>query len=199
MIEISRVALALARARLIGARFPYYLPYDSPADHRKESELRNCNLPMKTEKSNKIKEAPRFGGNVRHGFVYRRVPYITLKSITNNKEIDEIGKRKKRRFVPLQRRWFDLISAETVLEEWEVSREKPKEWPIDTEPVLARFWKERLARKKIDVSKADYEYLYDKPYEDKNIVRVSGSFTVESLLTHRMILSNEDGGFVTLC
>lgn len=64
---------------------------------------------------------------------------------------------------------------------------------------MAKLWKERLARKKIDVSKADYEYLYDKPYEDKNIVRVAGSFTVESLLTHRVIPANEDGGFVTLC
>lgn len=124
MIETSRVALA--RARLMGAHFPYYLPYDSSAGHRKESELRNCNLPMKTEKSNKIKEAPRFGDNVRHGFVYRRVPYITLELIANTKEIE---KRKKRGLAPLQRRWSDLISAETVLEEWEVSREKPKEWP----------------------------------------------------------------------
>ena len=29
-------------------------------------------------------------GNVRHGFVYERVPHITLKSIANNAEIDVI-------------------------------------------------------------------------------------------------------------
>ena len=29
-------------------------------------------------------------GNIRHGFVYERVPHITLKSIANNAEIDVI-------------------------------------------------------------------------------------------------------------
>ena len=30
-------------------------------------------------------------------------------------------------------------------------------------------------------AKAEFEYLYDKPYEDKKKVRVAGPFTVESL------------------
>jgi hypothetical protein len=32
-------------------------------------------------------------GNIRHGFVYERVPHITLKSIANNAEIDVIWER----------------------------------------------------------------------------------------------------------
>src|SRR5205814_1488098 len=35
-IDTSRVALALARARIMGARYPYYLLADSPAGQRKE-------------------------------------------------------------------------------------------------------------------------------------------------------------------
>jgi hypothetical protein len=55
----------------------------------------------------------------------------------------------------------------------------------------ADWWKQRIARQKeIDASiaaKADFEYLYDKPYEDKRKVRVAGPFTVESLSPHRTL------------
>ena len=51
--------------------------------------------------------------------------------------------------------------------------------------LLADWWQARIARQKeIDASiaaKAEFEYLYDKPYEDKKKVRVAGPFTVESL------------------
>ena len=38
-IDTSRVALALARARIMGARYPYYLLADSQAGKAKEAEL----------------------------------------------------------------------------------------------------------------------------------------------------------------
>ncbi|MDQ6633837.1 MAG: site-specific DNA-methyltransferase [Gemmatimonadota bacterium] len=77
-IDTSRVALALARTRLMSARFPYYLLADSPEGVVKESEITQ-HLPsqQKTE------------GDIRKGFVYRRVPHVTLKSIANNPEIEE--------------------------------------------------------------------------------------------------------------
>ena len=60
----------------------------------------------------------------------------------------------------------------------------------------AEWWKNRIARQKeIDVSiaaKADFEYLYDKPYEDKKKVRVAGPFTVESLSPHRVLGVDEN-------
>ena len=78
-----------------------------------------------------------------------------------------------------------------TLEEWEVPRECPDDWPPAAEPLLADFWDLRVARQKeIDASiaaKAEYEYLYDKPYEDKKKVRVAGPFTVESLSPHRVL------------
>jgi len=50
---------------------------------------------------------------------------------------------------------------------------------------LSEWWEVRIARQKeIDASiaaKADSEYLYEKPYENKKTVRVAGPFTVESL------------------
>ena len=73
------VALALARARIMGARYPYYLLADSPEGLRKEAEV-SGRAPV---------DKPTYG-NVRQGFVYERVPHITLKSIANNTEIDVI-------------------------------------------------------------------------------------------------------------
>ena len=81
-IDTSRVALALARARIMGARYTYYLLADSSDGQRKEAELTQ-KVPSETPTYN----------DVRQGFVYERVPHITLKSIANNAEIDVICER----------------------------------------------------------------------------------------------------------
>jgi adenine-specific DNA-methyltransferase len=75
-IDTSRVALALARQRLLGARFPYYILADSPEGHAKESAL-----------SAQPVQSGAFARDIRHGFVYERVPHISLKSIANNPDI----------------------------------------------------------------------------------------------------------------
>ena len=41
-------------------------------------------------------------GNIRHGFVYERVPHITLKSIANNAEIDVIWEKWQAKLEPLR-------------------------------------------------------------------------------------------------
>jgi adenine-specific DNA-methyltransferase len=77
-IDTSRVALALARTRLMAAKYPYYLLADSPEGIKKEAELTaKVPPPHKTE------------GDIRKGFVYKRVPHVTLKSIANNPDIKE--------------------------------------------------------------------------------------------------------------
>ena len=81
-IDTSRVAIALARSRLMGARYPYYLLADSPEGQRKEAEV--TRTPPKTSPTH---------GDIRLGFVYERVPHITLKSIANNAEIDVIWEK----------------------------------------------------------------------------------------------------------
>ena len=77
-IDTSRVALALARTRLMAARFPYYLLADSPEGVKKEGELTGRTPPDYQT-----------AGDIKQGFVYRRVPHITLKSIANNLDIKE--------------------------------------------------------------------------------------------------------------
>jgi len=125
-IDTSRVALALSRQRIMGARYPYYLLADSVEGRAKESELSATPLPPGGVTS-----------DVRHGFVYERAQHITLKSIANNPDI-----------------------------------------------------KEGMSREEIDAAirrYAEFELLYDRPYDDKKKVRVAGPFTVESLSPHRSL------------
>jgi adenine-specific DNA-methyltransferase len=77
-IDTSRVALALARTRMMAGKYPYYLLTDSPEGIKKESEL-----------TGKIPAEYKTEGDIRKGFVYKRVPHVTLKSIANNPDIKE--------------------------------------------------------------------------------------------------------------
>jgi len=130
-IDTSRVALALARTRVMAARYPYYLLADSSDGIKKVAELTGQKAPPHET-----------DGDIRKGFVYKRVPHVTLKSIANNPEI-----------------------------------------------------KEGMTREQIDhaiARHAEMETLYDKPYEDLRVVRVSGPFTVESLSPHRVLATDEE-------
>lgn len=177
-IDTSRVALALARSRIMGARYPYYLLADSPEGQMKEAEV--------------TRSAPRTTpthGNIRQGFVYERVPHITLKSIANNTEIDVIWEKWQETLEPLRAALNKALSKSW--EEWEIPREAEEKWPSAAKEAHAKWWEARIARQQeIDASiaaKAEFEYLYDKPYPDNARVRVAGPFTVESLSPHRVL------------
>ncbi|PRX27493.1 adenine-specific DNA-methyltransferase [Meinhardsimonia xiamenensis] len=224
-IDTSRVAIALARSRLMGARYPFYLLADSPEGQQKEAELRR--EPPKTTLTH---------GSLRQGFVYERVPHITLKSIANNAEIDVIWERMQPAVEDARAalnaalaghptpfkvetggragQTIDFTaSGEVTLPsgekapangfmEWEIPREAPADWPEAARQALERFWRARIARQKeIDASiaaKAEFEYLYDKPYVDKSKVRVAGPFTVESLSPHRTLAVDWDDELIDL-
>ena len=182
-IDTSRVALALARARIMGARYPWYLLADSPEGQQKDAEI--------TQRA--PSEAPT-GSDIRQGFVYERVPHITLKSIANNAEIDVIWETWQETLEPLRARLNAALGEQW--EEWEIPREAGEGWPADATAAHAAWWGARIARQKdIDASiaaKADHEYLYDKPYTDNARIRVAGPFTVESLAPHRMLAVDEN-------
>jgi len=186
-IDTSRVALALARARVMGARYPYYLLADSEDGQLKEAET------TRTAPSS----APTHG-NIRQGFVYERVPHITLKSIASNAEIDVIWEKFQETLEPLREKLN--VALKKKWEEWEVPCDADEKWPDKARALHAQWWEQRIARQKdIDASiaaKADYEYLYDRPYDDKKKVRVAGPFTVESLSPHRVLGVDEDDELV---
>jgi adenine-specific DNA-methyltransferase len=182
-IDTSRVALALARTRIMGARYPYYLLTDSKRGRKKISEI------TRTETS----KSPTYG-DIRQGFVYTRVPHITLKSIANNTEIDVIWENFQEILEPLREKLNKCLRKKW--REWEIPREIDKKWSADAKRIHAEWWKQRIERQKeIDASiaaKAEFEYLYDKPYEDKKKVRVAGPLTVESLSPHRVLGVDEN-------
>jgi len=182
-IDTSRVALALARARIMGARYPFYLLADSREGQLKEGEV-----------THSAPSSQPTHGNIRHGFVYERVPHITLKSIANNAEIDVIWGQWQAKSEPLREKLNAALKKSW--QEWEIPREADAKWPDTTRKLHADWWQARMARQKeIDKSiaaKAEFEYLYDKPYDDKKKVRVAGPFTVESLSPHRVLGVDED-------
>lgn len=268
-IDTSRVAIALARSRLMGARYPYYLLADSAEGQQKEGEI--TRTPPKTTPTH---------GSIRQGFVYDRVPHITLKSIANNAEIDviwdrmqpavedaitalnaalsghteqfrvESGGRAGKHIDFTATGEVNLPSGEAApangFMEWEIPREPgtpwPEKqralfytarsnaekspavalaaltelnrlrhssftlenmppspiapWPPAAEAALGQFWQARISRQReIDASiaaKAEFEYLYDKPFDDKSKTRVAGPFTVESLSPHRTLAVDWD-------
>jgi adenine-specific DNA-methyltransferase len=182
-IDTSRVALALARARIMGARYPYYLLADSRDGQIKEAQV------TRREPSS----APTRGA-IRHGFVYERVPHITLKSIANNVEIDVIWDKFQQTLERLREQLNQTLKQSW--EEWQIPREAGDKWPNPAKDLHKQWWEQRIARQKeIDASiaaKAEYEYLYDKPYDDNKKVRVAGPFTVESLSPHRALAVSEN-------
>jgi adenine-specific DNA-methyltransferase len=188
-IDTSRVALALARARIMGAKYPFYLLADTRDGQLKEAEI-TCSMPTNQATH----------GNLRHGFVYERVPHITLKSIANNSEIDVIWDNWQKLLEPLREGLNRALKKSW--QEWEIPREADSSWLAESKQLHADWWKARIGRQQeIDASiaaKADNEYRYDKPYEDKKKVRVAGPFTVESLTPHRTLTVNEEGDAVDL-
>lgn len=186
-IDTSRVSLALARSRIMGARYPYYLMADSPEGQQKEAEI--------TRSVSSSKSTYR---NIKHGFVNERVPHITLKSIANNTEINVIWEKWQQTLEPLRQQLNAALGRSW--EEWEIPREADNKWSVEVQHIHANWWKARIARQKeIDASiaaKAEFEYLYDKPYEDKKKVRVAGPFTVESLSPHRVMSMDENDRLV---
>ncbi len=158
--------------------YPYYLLADSPEGVAKESELTGT-LPT----------AAPTQGDVKRGFVYKRVPHVTLKSIANNEEIDVIHARYQEQLEPLRAKLNAALKQSW--QEWEIPREADPKWPASAHKTHEEWWKLRRARQQeIDASiarRADTEYLYDQPYDDAKRVRVSGPFTVESLSPHRVL------------
>ena len=185
--DTSRVALALARTRLMAAKYPYYLLADSPEGIEKETEL-----------TGKIPPEYKTAGDIRKGFVYDRVPHVTLKSIANNAEIEMIWEKFQETLEPLREQLNSALSMSW--EEWEIPREPEDVWAKEVRKLHTDWWKQRIARQKqIDAAiarHADTETLYDQPYEDTKRVRVCGPFSVESLSPHRVLSTadeNQDG------
>jgi adenine-specific DNA-methyltransferase len=170
--DTSRVAVTLAKQRLMTASYDYYaLKY------------------------------PHEG--LKGGFIYKTVPHVTLKSIANNPEIDDIYERMH---PAIEAALFELnatlspqgrggktapspqpspLKGEGVLREWEVPFDFPADWPEAARKASDAFHAARQAmQKQMDASiaaHADQEILYDQPQPDKKKLRITGPFSVEAV------------------
>jgi adenine-specific DNA-methyltransferase len=151
--DTSRVAVALAKQRLMTASYDYY-------------ELKYPHEGLKG------------------GFIYQTVPHVTLKSIANNTEIDEIYERLH---PAIERALTDLNRSVglSALKEWEVPFDFPESWKAGARSAFDAFHAARLTmQRKMDESiaaHADQEILYDKPAFSRDKLRITGPFTVEAV------------------
>ena len=182
-IDTSRVALALARARIMGARYPSYVLKDSREGQLKEAEV-----------SGTAPSSQPTHSNVRQGFVYRRAAHITSSVIANDAEIDVLWTTWKKAGGELLRKLNKVLGVEWP--EWDVPAKANEKWDQATKELHAEWWKlKRAYQRDIDASieaHADSEHLYDKPFENNKKVRVAGPFTVESLSPHRVLSVGDD-------
>lgn len=186
--DTSRVAVTLAKQRLMTASYDYY-------------ELKYPHEGLKA------------------GFIYKTVPHVTLKSIANNSEIDELWERmhpaiegalsnlnaalagtsakfeiteggRKGEAVSFDAKGTNTLpTGEKVpanaLLEWEVPFDFPAEWPNAARSAFDAFHAARQAmQRKMDDSiaaHADQEVLYDQPQVSKDKLRITGPFTVEAV------------------
>ena len=185
-IDTSRVSQALARTRLMSARYLYYILADSHEGVMIEAKLTNdADRAINAKTSHDIKK----------GFVYRREPHIMLKSISNNPEINGIHAKWQEQLEPLCA-VINKLAGENW-EEWEIPpiEQAKAKIPNDSATLSAveKWWEVRHSRQ-ADIESAiarhsEHAILYDKPYEcdAKKKIRVTGPFTVESLSPHRVL------------
>jgi len=164
--DSSRVALTLAKQRLMTASFDYFgLKY------------------------------PQEG--LKGGFLYDTVPHITLKSIANNPEIDEIDERYKVKLEDALSAVNKLVKGKAQFNKWDVPYEVTTD--IDAtglQDALDQFHKvatERMSAINATINAhADQEQLLDRPAIDKQKLRISGPFTVEAVPSP-MVTSLDEG------
>lgn len=164
--DSSRVALTLAKQRLMTASFDYF----------------------------KLKY-PQEG--LKGGFLYDTVPHITLKSIANNPEIDEIDQRYEARLDDALNAVNKLVKGKSHFNKWDVPYEVTADIDVvGLQEALDQFHKiatERMSAINASINDhADQEQLLDRPAIDKQKLRISGPFTVEAVPSP-MVTSLDEG------
>jgi adenine-specific DNA-methyltransferase len=206
--DTSRVALAIARQRLMTAKFDYYelqdpergpaggFNYETVPHITLESIAKNTEIdaiaaryqPQIDQALTDLNRA--LGREWKEWEVPREVPhpvwpqeardaYARLRTLKNSLRAEDQEEA---------RRLLELIYQRTG-HRWELSAipdpMPPEDWPDAAKDALRRFWElKRRKRQEIDASiqrNAPQETLYDRPRVVRGVVRVSGPFTVEAI------------------
>jgi adenine-specific DNA-methyltransferase len=197
-IESSRVALSIARQRLLTSRFDQFRTKEPVEGNGHRS------------------------GDPANGFIYKTVPHITLKSIAQNSALDgviarhqptldanlatlnkalakvspDLKRRLKTKLAEKERRegkravtdadrrrW---LLPESSWQEWEVPFDADEDWPPALRDALAAYrtaWRAKMDEVDATIgANAESEELVDQPEIVPGVVRVSGPFTVEAVM-----------------
>lgn len=173
--DTSRVAVTLAKQRLMTSSFDYFeLKY--PHEGLKGGFIYKT-IPHVTLKS--------IANNPEIDSIYERMHPAIEDALTGlNKTL---RKSKAPAFTPNDgaRKGKAIDLAKDELHEWEVPFDFPEVWPGQAKPAFEAFHQARMAmQKQMDDSiaaHADQETLYDQPAVSKNRLRITGPFTVEAV------------------
>lgn len=172
--DTSRVAVTLAKQRLMTASYDYYtLRY--PQEGLKGGFIYKT-VPHVTLKS--------IANNSDIDGIYERArPGIEAALATLNSALVRATA-----FLPTEGgRKGDRVNFKNggTLREWEVPFEFPSQWPVSAKASFEEFHNARqLMQRKVDQSiaeRAEPETLYDKPEVDPNKLRITGPFSVEAV------------------
>ena len=236
-IDTSRVALALARQRLLTAKFDYYALQEKPQRHGDHREENLSALRVSVVENSEVKNSPS------RGFVYKTAPHIMLKTIAQCTALDPVfatwepvldaklaalnaalaGVSRETRATlraKLQakvrtegkraatdadkRRWRlpALPSPESGegpgvrWEHWQVPFDTDPDWPDALQATLKDYraaWRAKMDEVNATIAaSAPSEVLVDQPQVVRNVLRVSGPFTVEGVQPAEETLSTDE-------
>ena len=213
-IDTSRVAIAIARQRLLTAKYDHYRTRHEGTEARRHEGKDNGH------------------DNPGKGFIYKTVPHITLKSIAQNVALDPIFARHepvldqalaacnaalrevtpelrarlaaklsrkereagKRAVTDADRRRWELPDAKSRFEHWTVPFDSDDDWPRELQEAVTAYraaWRAKMDEVNACIAaSAEQEELVDQPEVVRGVTRVSGPFTVEAVQPPEMTLGD---------
>jgi adenine-specific DNA-methyltransferase len=204
-IDTSRVAVAIARQRLLTSRFDYYCLRDEKegvAGNFKcktvphitlKSIAQNTNLDPIFAKHEPLLESRLAACNA-------ALAHVTpdLRRRLDLKLIDKQRAGGKRSLTDADRRRWELPQKGQKWEHWTVPFDTDPDWPVElTEAVSAyrKAWRAKMDEVNACIAaNAEQEELVDQPEKVSGITRVSGPFTVEAVQPPELSLGGMTDG-----
>ncbi|HUZ94413.1 MAG TPA: site-specific DNA-methyltransferase, partial [Edaphobacter sp.] len=173
--DTSRVAMTLAKQRLLTASYDYY-------DLKYPHEGLKAGFIYKTVPHVKLKS---IANNSEIDAIYEREhPLIEAALVALNAAL-RTSKAPAFKVTEGNRKNTLLQFARDALQEWEVPFDYPENWPASVRAAFDTFRNaHQNMQKRMDMSiaaHAEQETLYDQPQVSKDKLRISGPFTVEAV------------------
>jgi len=202
-IDTSRVAIAIARQRLLTAKYEYYalrddsrgvignFAYKTVPHITLKSIAQNANLDPIFAKHEPVLNVNLAACNA----VLKKVSEDTRRNL-EYKLRDKERKEGKKAITDADRRRWILPKKDATWEHWEVPFDTDPDWPKDLQErvkVYRAAWRAKMDEVHACIAaNADQEGLVDQPEVVKSVVRVSGPFTVEAVQPPEISLAAMD-------